>query len=181
MAQHDYKDKDLKSLRYLLNQSIREYDIPVENYHVSTAALELWKKITKKDIRGFHYRDVVVCDALETPISVDLYNGASKEGEEKELIPNDSFLFNEIFHEDHIIPVSLILNEIVKMDTFDENSIKAKLDKMHLCVILKEEDRKLGRTKERSLNFEENKKDVYEAKGIKIIDFNQIEKQLLCH
>lgn len=160
--------KDIRSLRYLLNQSIREYEIPSDNWHVSKAALALWEDLTKEDIKNYHYRDVVKCDNLKQPWNTDLFQGANKEGDEREIFPNDSFLFNELFHEDHVIPVSLILEEIIKSPIIDYNSIKTILDKMHICVILKEEDRKLGRTKGRNIDFNKTIVDVYNKNGVEL-------------
>ena len=97
-----------------------------------------------------------------------MFKGANKEGEERELFPNDSFLFNELFHEDHVIPVSMILEEIVKLKTINKKTIIGKLKMMHICVILKEEDRKIGRTGNRSINFNQVIKDVYNKNGIKL-------------
>ena len=163
----NHNNKEKRSLKYLLNQSIREYNIPLENRHVSKKANNLWKKITTKDIRTFHYRDKVVCENLKSPIhNVMFYNSAHKNGMPQTLSSNtNSFPFNNVFHEEHIVPVSLILNEMVKMDTFDDNSIKAQLDKMHLCVMLKKEDRainsKMGKTANRTLNFDTNVNNIY--------------------
>lgn len=152
----------------MLNQSIREYDIPSDNRHVSKAALILWKDLTKEDIKNYHYRDVVKCDNLKQPWNTDLFQGANKEGNEREIFPYDSFLFNELFHEDHVIPVSLILKEIVKLEIINYNSIKDILDMMHICVILKEEDRKLGRTKERYIDYNKTIEDVYNKNGVEL-------------
>lgn len=160
--------RNSNSLKYLINQSIREYEIPSDNWHVSKAALALWKDLTKEDIKNYHYRDVVKCDNLKQPWNTDLFQGANKEGDEREIFPNDSFLFNELFHEDHVIPVSLILEEIVKLKKINYKSIKEVLDKMHICVILKEEDRKLGRTKGRNIDFNKTIVDVYNKNGVEL-------------
>ena len=160
--------RNSNSLKYLINQSIRQYDIPSDNWHVSNAALTLWYNLTKEDIKNYHYRDAVTCDNLKQPWNTDLFQGAYKEGDEREIFPNDSFLFNELFHEDHVIPVSLILEEIIKSPIIDYNSIKTILDKMHICVILKEEDRKLGRTKGRDLVFNKTIVDVYNKNGVEL-------------
>jgi hypothetical protein len=164
-------NRDIRSLRYLLNQSIREYDIPLSNWHISQEALKLWKELTTADIKNYHYRDVVVCDNLSQPCSIGMFKGANKEGEERELFPHDSFLFNELFHEDHVIPVSMILEEIVKLKTINKKTIIGKLNMMHICIILKEEDRKIGRTGNRSINFNQVIKDVYNKKDIKLANY----------
>ncbi len=168
-SQGNQNSKDLKSIRYLLNQSIREYEIPSSNWHISVAARDLWDSLTTDSIWNYHYRDVVGCNNLQQPMSVELFRGASKEGGEKELFPNDSFLFNELFHEDHVIPVSMILDELINKNASNEADIKTILDNMHICVILKEEDRKIGRTTGRTLDFNQTIQNVYNANGIYLV------------
>jgi hypothetical protein len=156
----------LNSLRYLLGQSVRQYDIPLENYHISQAALERWEQLSKDKIEKYHYRDMVKCDNLTKLYRFKQFKGASKSGNPRKLHPNGSFVFRDMFHEDHVIPVSLILNELIKIKTVDENSVKEQLNKMHICIILKEEDRKLGRTISRTANFVDTINNVYKPKGI---------------
>ena len=71
-----------------------------------------------------------------------------------------------MFHEDHIIPVSLILKELTGMQNPQAESVEQCLNSMHICVLLKEEDRELSRTKNRTLSFEENVEKVYGASEI---------------
>lgn len=156
----------LGSLRYLLNQSIRQYDIPAENHHLSQAAHERWTGLTTADIRKYHYRDIVVCDKLSSPVQHALFNGPKKKGLPTTLTKGSKFHFREMFHEDHVIPVSMILDEIIKMNPVNYASVDNILNKMHICVILKKEDRKIGRTVGRTLDFEETINNVYEANGI---------------
>lgn len=160
----------LSGLRYLLGQSVRQYVIPSENHHVSKAALDQWKCLSKDKIENYRYRDMVKCDNLNKPKCFRLFKGANNKGAYRKLSPNESFIFRDMYHEDHVIPVSLILNELISAEKINIEMIKNTLDKMHMCVILKIEDRKIGRTRERTLDFEKNKKDVYEANEIEIID-----------
>lgn len=162
----------LKSLRYLLGQSIRQYDIPIGNYHISQAALERWEQLSKDKIEKYHYRDMVKCDNLTKLYRFKQFKGASKSGNPRKLHPNGSFVFRNMFHEDHVIPVSMILNELNQIKTVDENSVKEQLNKMHICIILKEKDRKLGRTINRTANFLDTINNVYKSKGILLSDYN---------
>lgn len=160
--------RNSNSLKYLINQSIRQYDIPPNNLHVSEKALKQWKDLTTSKIEDYHYNDKVICDNQIKTKSIKLYKGANGKGNYKKLSLGDSFKFNAIFHEDHVIPVSLILKEIVKLEIINYNSIKDILDMMHICVILKEEDRKLGRTKERDIDFNKTIVDVYNKNGVEL-------------
>ena len=162
----NHNESDLKSLRYLIGQTIRQYDIPAENRHVSVEAKKRWEELTSKCIEDFHYRDLVVCDKLSKPFHYLAYKGASKEGDERELPKGETFHFRDMFHEEHIIPVSLILKELTGMQNPRAESVEQCLNSMHICVLLKEEDRKLPRTQKRTLSFEENVKNVYGASEI---------------
>ena len=162
---------DLNSLHYLLGQSVRQYDIPIENYHISQAALERWKQLSTDRIEKYHYRDMVKCDNLTKAHRFKLFKGAGKSGNYRKLRHNDSLVFRDMFHEDHVIPVSLILEELTKIKTVDENSVKEQLNKMHICIILKEEDRVLGRTINRTANFADTIKNVYIPKGIVLSNY----------
>lgn len=160
---------DHRGLCYLLGQSIRQYDVPKENHHVSEAANNLWKKLTQGSIDNFHYRDTVKCDNLKIECKVKSYIGNSSKEKEKTLHPNETFVFRELFHEDHVIPVSIIIKNLLKLPDIDEKSIKDCLDKMHLCVLLKEEDRKIGRTRNRGNDCEQIIRDVYNKAGIYLV------------
>ena len=162
----------LNSLHYLLGQSVRQYDIPLKNYHISQAALERWEQLSTDRIEKYHYRDMVKCDNLTKSYRFKLFKGAGKSGTYRKLHPNSSFVFRDMFHEDHVIPVSLILKELIKIKTIDENSIKEQLNKMHICIILKEEDRVLGRTINRTTNFANTIKNVYNPKGILLSNYS---------
>lgn len=157
---------DLGSLRYLLGQSIRQYDIPAKNHHLSQAAHSRWTELTKADIRNYHYRDIVVCDNISTFVQHAFFNGSKKKGSLKALTKDYKFHFREMFHEDHVIPVSMILDKMLEIEKVDEKSIEKLLNMMHICVILKKEDRNIGRTKGRSLDFQKTIEDVYNPAGI---------------
>lgn len=158
---------DNGSLSYLLGQLIRQYDIPKEHRHISKNAQARWDSlnVTKGNIEDYHYRNKVTCNPSK-PLCVKLYTGAKKEGNEVEITKERSFFFREMFHEDHVIPVSLIKEKLVELNPNNEKEIKELLEKMHICVILKDEDRKLSRTKGRSLDFEKTINDIYSDAGI---------------
>lgn len=157
---------DLNSLKYLINQTIRAYDIPKGNYHLSEGAYNRWKELSTEDIMKKHYKDKVVCDKLTGPVEYVLYTGASKTGTPTSLTKGSEFEFRKMFHEDHVIPVSMIFDEMVKMLVVDKQSIENLLNEMHMCVILKDEDRNIGRTRGRSLDFYTTIKNVYEPARI---------------
>ena len=166
MAKPNYDKDSLGSLRYLLGQSIRQYDIPVQNHLMSQAAHSRWTELTTANIMNYHYRDIVVCDNLSKPVQHALFNGSKKRGTLTTLTKGYKFHFREMFHEDHVIPVSMILDEMIKMQAVDYLSIESLLNQMHICVLLKKEDRKIGRTRNRSLKFQKTIRDVYNTENI---------------
>lgn len=158
-------------VKYLLGQTIRQYAIPAEKCHVSKAAMELWNELTSSDIRNFWYREAVKCDRLEGEKILPRYVGSKSEPEvDKPIIlhHDSTFCFRDVFHGDHVVPVSLILDELVKLDCITIENVQAILDKMHVCRILKSEDRQLGRTHGRTLDFEETIRNVYLAKNVEL-------------
>ena len=46
--------KEIDSLRYLLGQAIRQYDVPKENYHISQAAKERWDELSNDYILNYY-------------------------------------------------------------------------------------------------------------------------------
>lgn len=163
--------KEIDSLRYLLGQAIRQYDVPKENYHISQAAKERWDELSNDYILNYWYHKQVKCDKLTASKRYKLYKGSEKEGKEVLLHIGDSFVFREMFHEEHTIPVSLIMRELTDDPNIStKKDIKELLNRMHICILLKDEDRainaKFGITKDRSLIFSDNIKDIYNKCGV---------------
>ena len=166
--------KDIDSLRYLLGQSIRQYDVPEENYHISQAAKNRWDELTNDCIRNYWYRKQVKCDKLTAAKWYKLYKGSTNAGTPALRNPGETFEFRQMFHEEHTIPVSLIMNELTnnsKISTMKD--IKELLDSMHVSILLKDEDRainaKFGKTNGRSLIFSDNVKNIYNKCGITLL------------
>ena len=118
---------------------------------------------------NYHYRNWVVCDKLTESVKFGVFSGAKKIGIEKQFNKGDKFRFRELFHEDHVIPVSLILKEMIDNTPAKYEDIENLLNKMHVCVILKEEDRELGRTKGRTLDFKKTIDTLYKENDIVLL------------
>lgn len=161
---------NLDSLKYLIVHSIRKYDVPARHRHVSKKAYARWVQLSDEDIMTKHYQDRVFCDKLAGIVrQYDLYKGAKKKGARQD-VSEEGFRFREMFHEDHVIPVSLIFNALIAMKTVNRKSVKELLNKMHICILLKEEDHELGRTKNRSLNYQETIRKVYIPNKVVALD-----------
>lgn len=158
--------KDANGLRYLIGQLIRQYNIPKNNWHISLAAYNRWNQLTNKYIWNYHYKDVVTCDKLSSSQEYGLYKGANKNINIQKLCRGAKFQFRQMFHEDHVIPVSIIIDELKNLKVVNVTTVTSVLDQMHQCIILKEEDRNISRTKGRSLIFQQTINNVYAPAGI---------------
>lgn len=157
---------DISCLKYLLGQAIRAYEIPDANIHVSVEASKTWNLLTTCNIRNFGYREMFKCDRLLKASNFTLYKGSSGTGSPELIKPNDPVCFNDMFHLDHIVPVAVIIEELQKLSCITAPAVTSILEKMHLCYLLKEEDRRIGRTKGRTIDYLNTIKNVYNTKGI---------------
>ena len=162
----------LKGCSYLLNQAIRQYQIPKNHYLVSEKAFELWSKIRNDDILDFCYRNKIVKNNDEK-VFIDKYKGSNKIPYAKnvELKFGDSFIYNDVFTDEHIVTVYDIINELLQLQKYDYQSIKEVLDKIYICKMLKEEDHNIKGKKKRILDYREVIADNYYEAGIRIKDF----------
>ena len=170
--------KDIESLSYLLGQSIRQYDIPKENFHISEGAKKRWEELSDDKIENYWYHKRVKCNKLKSSKSYLFYKGSENKGIETVLNPGDFFTFRNMFHEEHIIPVSLIKDKMINnTNSVTESTIRELLDSMHMCIILKEEDRdinhNLGKTANRTDDFKKNVENIYDKRGIILLPYEQ--------
>lgn len=159
---------------YLLGQIIRQIDVPAERKHLSVGAKEKWKELgfDEKDIWKYNYQDWISCNTSVTAIK---YKGASKNGVEVSVAKNGGFTFREVFHDEHIVPIHDILEELFKMpkEQLTHEIISEYLDKIHICRILKSEDRKICPKYKRGceLDYKKIYEKYYVTKGVIIPDF----------
>ena len=159
---------------YLLGQIIRQIDVPAERKHLSVGAKEKWKELgfDEKDIWKYNYQDWVSCN---TSVTVIEYKGASKNGVEVSVAKNGGFTLREVFHDEHIVPINDILKELFKIpkEQLTYEKISEYLDKIHICRILKSEDRKIRPKYKRGceLDYKKIYEKYYVTKGVIIPDF----------
>ena len=158
---------------YLLNQTIRQYQIAQNHYFISEKAFELWIKISTDDIFKYTYRDKVVKNT-DTEVMVDKYKGGEKTPFEKALSlkKGDSFIYNDVFTDEHIVTVSNIIDELLDLPTYDYLSITKILDKIYICKMLKSEDHTIKNRSNRSTDYREVIVHDYSDVGIKIKNFS---------
>lgn len=143
---------NLWSPKYLLGQILRQ--IPVTKKYVSDEAQKLWDQLTDEDIWKYNYQDKV--QTKNKDVIVKKYKGASKTAEDKEgKAVGNSFIFREVFHDEHIIPIAVIIEELLKLKDGEitPEKIAQIIDKICICRITKEEDRKIKVRSNRPFNL----------------------------
>ncbi len=171
----DNKDEycAITNCHYLLGQIIRNYHIEYNHYFISENALDLWKKITDEPFFHYWYRDKVLMTKEESIIVYE-YVGNSKKFNERLLKKGDKFTFRDVFHDEHIVPIKMILDELLSLDSPNYDNVKKILDKIYICRMLKSEDRKLVNKYNRSTDINEVlKTDYKDIELIQLQSWNQ--------
>jgi len=153
---------------YLLNQIIRQYNVPAERYLLSEKAKAKWDEITDEDITKYYYREKVICK--HNNIEVIEFKGSSKIGVKRPLNENDSFIYRDVFHNEHVVPVEGIIKELLNEDNLTYERIDAILKKLYICRMLKEEDRNITEKYHRPNNPKTVIDNIYKKAGINIVD-----------
>lgn len=156
--------------KYILNQTLRQMTLPDDNIYISNKAYELWQKISPKnyDIREVNYKQKVICENDE-PIKVKVYKGSNSTPEKEELTLQKGveFVYNDVFHEDHIIPVSQIIKKLCELEKANkltnENILKI-LNSITICKMLKSEDRDIHERSKRPQSTDEIIDRIYGSK-----------------
>lgn len=163
----------LKGVSYLLNQTLRQYNIPKSHYFISEKASELWDKISTDDMLKYTYRDKVTKRTQEI-VHIDKYKGGEKEPFQKDvpLKKGESFIYNDVFTDEHIVTVSDIIKELLKLSQYTYSSITNILDKIYICKMLKSEDRMIKNKSKRSTDYREVINKDYLNVGIRLKGFD---------
>lgn len=165
--------KRIWSAHYLLNQILRQYYIDDNHILVSKKAQELWEEITNEpSIKNFNYRNGVVA---KTNKKINIYKGASVNPEPSEINVDKKFIWNDIFHDEHTIPISVIIKELCNLKELNYESVDKVLDKIYICKMLKEEDRKINKKYDRPASVIEVVEKIY-FPNIEICNWEEIKK-----
>lgn len=162
----------LNGCSYLLNQTIRQYQIPRDHYFVSERALALWEKIRTDSIFDYTYRDKII-KTTDDVVTIDKYRGGEKHPHEStNIYRGDAFTYNDVFTDEHVVTVSNIIEELKSLSTYDYSSVKRILDKIYICKMLKEEDRIIENKRNRSTDYREVIAEDYYNVGIRLVGFD---------
>jgi hypothetical protein len=160
---------------YLLDQALRQYQIPESHYLISKAASDLWAELAKtQDIRNFHYKQKVTYEGGQ-PRQLDRYKGNSSVPcpEKLTLIPGKKFSYREVFHNEHVVPLKIIIKHLLLLDKLDYSSVSEILGHIYICRILKKEDRKIKQKSNRPYNVSDVLQTIYKEAGIVIENSSQ--------
>lgn len=179
----DYK---LNACTYLLGQVLRQYSKNGGCIYVSEKAAEKWKLLSDREMNDYWYRNMVVCDgeAFNNSEEVEeyLYRGNSNTPEKQCLKKGAKFSFREIFHDEHIIPIASIIEDLtnLKGDDLNYDNVAKVLGNLCLCRILKSEDRSIKSRYTRSKCLIKTYEEVYQKtndKPINLIGWDKIAEE----
>ena len=172
--------KKIWSANYLLNQILRQYYIDDNHILVSKKAQELWDKIAvETDIKRFNYRKMFTS---KVNTKIKMYFGAKKDGILTPINEKEKVVWNNIFHDEHVIPIDTIIKRLVNEPELNYEKTKKILDDIVICKMLKEEnnalDKKGYRTK-RKETVKQTIEEIYinECK-IQIVGWEDIKNKL---
>lgn len=162
----------LNGCSYLLNQTIRQYQFPQSHYYVSEKAKKLWDTISSDSIFNYTYRDTVIKDVEGEVVIEKFRGGEGKPYATSKIKRGDSFVFKDVFTDEHIVTVSNIIDELLSLPEYSYESIENVLNKIYICKMLKREDRSIQSKKNRSTDYREVVVSEYDKVGIKLLNFD---------
>ena len=179
----DYK---LNACTYLLGQVLRQYSKNGGRIYVSEKAAEKWKLLSGHEMNDYWYRNTVTCDgeAFKNSEVVEecLYKGNSNTPEKLCFKKGNKFSFREIFHDEHIIPIASIIEDLtnLKGDDLNYDNVEKVLANLCLCRILKSEDRSIKSRYARPKCLIKAYEEAYQKvndKPINLIGWDKIEEE----
>lgn len=164
----------IENCKYLLGQVIRQLYLGEDKLFVTEKALEKWNKITDESIFKYCYRNNIV-KTKDDYVEIDKYIGSSKKLFKTDiLLKGDRFIYNDVFIDEHIVPVSDIIKALLGLENFnDYQSVSKILDNICICKMLKEESFNIKTYNRDSLDYRCVIKNHYEPNGIRIVNYKQ--------
>ena len=176
------KDEEniLWDAKYLLGQRLREYAIKPNHKFISVRASKLWKEITDEEIDNYYYTKGV---PVHRETILNLYKGAEKDPSKKDIKfeVGQKFAYRQVFHDEHIIPIGKIIEELCKLESPNYENVQKILDNIYLCRMLKSENIKLnkGNKNNRAWDVKETIEEIYmKTHDIEIVDWEKIKERI---
>ena len=167
-------------MNYLLNQTIRMFHFDSSHFLVSKAAQQCWDElvVTSEDnsprIDDFFNNEIIECKKVDHPELFPRYIGARKIAEHSCIWERKGkyyFKFNDLFHCEHIVPVNQIVDKLMELPSLSEASVLEIINKIYICKILKEEDRRIPKKSNRGddLDYLRIINTIYKEVGIEVL------------
>ena len=161
----------LCNIQYLLNQFLRQISIPRERCLVSKRAQEKWNSLMgDEDINKYYYRENV---KVKFDGFIEEYKGANKKPNDGRIIEKgQSFIFRDLFHLEHVVPISVIIEELCKLydnGKLNYENVDKVVKSIYVCRMLKEEDRQITEKFNRPANKDEVIETIYHEHGIYLV------------
>jgi len=167
-----FKDNnyEINSPRYLLNQILRQIQLPERNYYISERAKQKWLELSKENIKNYYYQKHVLCEN-NNPVIVKCYKSNRNNFVEKELIKGNKFVYKDVFHDEHMIPIDVIIKKLCEFylsGQLNYTNVEQTINNIYICKMLKEEDRNIKIKYNRPFELEKVIENIYLPAGIKI-------------
>lgn len=166
--------------KYILGQVLRQYRIDNTHIFTSVAADKLWKEITNEEMYKYNY-------TMQVPIhyecKLDLYKGAASKPFETQKTHkiNDTFQYRQVFHDEHVIPIEMIIKKLEGEKNLTYENVQKILDNIYMCRMLKSENIELnkGNRNTREWDIKKTIEEIYNEKHhIEIVDWEEIKNKL---
>lgn len=171
-SEYDYNGNiiTVKGAKYLLGQYIRQIEPSPDRKFVSVGAKELWDRISSNNINNYYYNECIICNNREPIYNVPFYKGAYKRPyTTKDINNGDKIQFNDVFHLEHVVDISSIIKELLKVENITYSDIDRILSKMAVARILKSEDRQIKVKSNRGTDLDKALA-IYNDAGIKLVN-----------
>lgn len=156
--------------KQMLRDVIRKFKVGRDHVYISNNAQKLWNNImVKNDMYNYQYTDRIIC-TKKSDSKVKLYkSNENKSFSTTTLSLGNEYKYNNIFHDDHMILLSVLINRLTSYDRINEKEVNELFDNIYICKMLKEEDRNIGKKYRlnRPYDIDEIKR-IYKDNGVEI-------------
>ncbi len=161
--------------KHNLNYEVRHFKLKDDHIVVSEAAINKLVELgyNKDDMKHFIYNESIVNHSGH---DVEVIKYRNKTIKPYVIKNGEKFIWKDVFIYEHMVTVSDIVNELLKLDTTRDlsivyNDVAAILDKIYVCKMLQVEDKAINPKfkSKRGLDINKIICEVYAPSGIKIV------------
>ena len=108
-----------------------------------------------------------------------MYTGNKIESTAEKLVKGINFPFNNVFHDEHVIPIRMIISQLLALDSFTYENVELILSQMYICKILKTEDRQIKQKSIRPSCLIDAINSCYIPVGINVVNWEEVKSNYL--